>query len=281
MGRFKYSWVAIGAWAVFGAVSWWITHLFAPSPPSYYFALALWVIGVSWTLKWFTASVPQQTALVLVNSLSGSLREVPSGLSFKLPWEHAPLPNYLELQTLSVEVQGDFVASDGPVVAVKGTVQFRIKPGKGVTVVGYSEKAFFEGIRQVCASFLSDYLSKHSAIEVRSDAKILEGQLLAYLKSGEQSLQNNFGVEAQLVSIADIAFEEDYQRIRTDHSTALELVSIAKRLRVGEMTEAEALQAAMILSGDIKKKVIEINGLGPDALSKRLIAIAESLNNPA
>lgn len=281
MGRFKYLGFAIGAWATFGAITWWMTSLFAPPPPSYYLALGIWVVGVGWTHSWFMAIVPQQTALVLVNRLSGSLREVPSGFSFKLPWEHAPLVNYLELQTLSVKVHGNFIANDGPVVVVDGTVQFRIKPGKAVTVVGHTEEAFFEGIRQVCASFLSDYLSRHSAKELRSNAKILENQMLAHLKSGEQSLQEKFGVEARLVSIADIAFEEDYQRIRTDHSTATELVEIAHRLRMGKMTEAEALQAAMILSGDIKKKVIQISGLGSDALSARLIAIAETLNKPA
>ena len=36
----------------------------------------------------------------------------------------------------------------------------------------------------------------------------------------------------------------------------------------------------MILSGDIEKKIVQVSTLGADALSARLIAIAETLDKP-
>lgn len=56
-----------------------------------------------------------------------------------------------------------------------------------------------------------------------------------------------------------------------------ELADIARRLRGGTMTEAQALEAAMLVSGDIKKQIIDVAGAGADAMIARLLTLADAL----
>lgn len=252
------------------------------------FAILVLVLPISWypkaililaafglTLKQVFLIVPAQTSLVLENSFDGTLREVSAGLVVKYPWEQAPLRNWLELNTLSVDIGGEFVAKNGPRVDLRGKLFFRIVQGEGTRVVKHTEHAFFPGIERVCSSFLSDYVASREARDVRERSKELEQELLAHLEDSPRSLRRAFGVEPTLVSISKVTFDDAYQKIRTRTSAAQELMEIAEHLKTGTMSEAEALEAAMLVSGDVKKRILDVRG--NNALTAQLIAIAKAI----
>lgn len=166
--------LAFGGYIGLGFLLFLLSSVLIAGPTGYLLALALWLGAIGATLEWFVVVVPQQTSLVLVNRLDGTMREVLPGFAFKLAWEHAPIEHFLELRTLTVALDGDFIAKDGPVVRLKGTVQLHIKPGQAVTVLAHTEDAFFHGIGQQCASFLSDYVAVRPAKDVRNQGRDLE-----------------------------------------------------------------------------------------------------------
>jgi len=254
-----------------------LVGLLAVFPESLLLALALFFGAMALSLNPFFIFVPPQTSVVLENSLNGTLREVSSGVVVKYPWESAPSSNWLNLRTMSTDIGGRFVSQNGPVVDLKGELRFQVLPGHGERVVKHTQGAFVTGIRQVCASFLSDFVSKRTARDVREQSSELEKQLRVHLSAGPDSLKPVFGVEPTLVSITEVKFDDAYQVIRTRTSAAQELLEIAGRLRTGAMNETDALEAAMLVSGDVQKRIVDVRGSGASALSSQLVAIAESI----
>ena len=242
-----------------------------------YPVIILFLFALGFSFQPFFLIVPAQTSLVLENHFDGSIREVASGLVIKYPWEMAPPRNWLELNTISVGIGGEFVAKNGPRVELRGKLFWRIIPGEGTRVVKHTEKAFFSGIEQAAASFLSDYVATRNARDVRERTRDLEQLLLAHLTEGPTSLRASYGVEPTMVTITDVSFDEAYQNIRTRTSAADELTEIARRLQTGTMTDADALEAAMLVSGDVKKGIVDIRGGSSERLAAHLMAIAKTL----
>jgi hypothetical protein len=85
-----------------------------------------------------------------------------------------------------------------------------------------------------------------------------------------------YGIELVRVSLADVDFEPTVQAVRATQMVSKKLLEIAKDIRKKhpDISDKDALNAAMIMNKDISKSVTEVEGQGGEALAALLMAMS-------
>lgn len=240
---------------------------------SFRLGLILWCIIMSLSTKWFLVSVPEVTGLVTVNLLTGKLATYGTGLNVRYPWEQAKMGNYLNLRIETVERIESYPSKNGPLMMVKWAYQFKALRNRLDSYIGADDSTIKEGLDNIGSSNLQTSINKRDAEDCKKEKEEIEEELVSeFAKIKPEDL---YGIELIKISLADIDYEEKYQRVRVTEAIAEKLKGIAKKLRTGDISEKDALNAAMIINGDIKKTVTEVEGKGGEALAALLMAMAQ------
>lgn len=227
----------------------------------------------------YMVSVPEVTGLLTVNTLRDGRFEVyRPGLHFRFPWEQAKTGNYINLRTITRQKEENYPTADGPKMHVKWSYQYRPDYKKLDKYLSVEEDTIEKGVSDIGSGVLSSEIGLMGALDVKKLQKGLGKKMRGIFKEiklmeGER-LEAFYGIELINVALADVDFDERFQRIRTSEQIANQLEEIAKRLKTGEISDKDALNAAMIINGDIKKNVQEVEGQGGQALAALLMAMA-------
>ena len=256
---------------------------------------ALWLAVVASTLRIFLVSVPEITGLVTINYFGGALKEYETGLNFKFPWEQVKDGNYIDLRIKTVTVSEDYTSSDGPLIKIKWSYQFRPKKEQLSTYIGVGVSTIEKGLTDVGSSFLSADIGKRLAITVKREQAKIESKLQKAFENTEVKmddgsklkLEDLYGIELIRVSLADVDYEERYQKARASEQVAARLQNIAKKIKAGEalkgstiveampdISDKDAMNIALIINGNVQKNVQEVEGKGGEALAALLMAMA-------
>ena len=255
---------------------------------------ALWLAVVASTLRIFLVSVPEITGLVTINYFGGSLKEYGTGLSFKFPWEQVKDGNYIDLRLKTVQVIQDYPSSDGPLIKIEWSYQFRPKKGLLASYIGIGISTIEEGLTDVGSSFLSSDIGVRLAINVKKDQKDIELNLQKAFEEAEivddglkVKLENLYAIDLIRVSLADVDYEQRYQKARASEQVAARLQEIAQIIKAGktvdgnvvaaampDISDKDAMNIALIINGDVQKNIQEVEGKGGEALAALLMAMA-------
>ena len=261
--------------------------------------LGVWLVLVTSTLRFFMVSVPEVSGLVTVNLLGcGRLQPYGPGLHFRYPWEQVKDGNYINFRLIKKEIDETYPAKDGPELKIKWFFQYRprlILLGRHIAV---SEEVIDSGLTDVGSSFLSQEIGarRTSAESCKREQREIEEALRRYFEEESviELLQDGvnlgipfeppegeaptlgwlYGIDLVRVGIHDMDYEEKYQRARSSKAVSKKLNEIADKLKRGDISEKDALNAAMIINKDITKNVQEVEGKGGEALAALLMAMA-------
>jgi regulator of protease activity HflC (stomatin/prohibitin superfamily) len=259
---------------------------------------AIWIVLVTGTLRFFMVSVPEVAGLVTINLLSGRLYPYGPGLHFRYPWEQIKEGNYINFRLVKKEIDETYPAKDGPELKVKWFFQYRPQLNLLGRYIAVSEEVIDSGLTDVGSSFLSQEIGarRTSAESCKRDQNEIEQALRRYFEEesiielfqegvnlgipceppeGEApTLEWLYGINLVRVGIHDMDYEEKYQKARSSKAISKKLTEIANKLKRGNISEKDALNAAMIINKDIMKHVQEVEGKGGEALAALLMAMA-------
>lgn len=271
---------------------------------------AVWLILMAYIHRWFMVSVPEITGLNLFNVLTGKMRGIGAGLHFRYPWEQVEQRNYIELRLAKTTRPDEtYPALDGPVLKVSWFFQYRPRVEWLPRYVAVSQEVIDTGLTDVGSRFLSRVIGSGidsngilkwpTAEECKKHQDEIETYLKDYFekklseleeegvnlgipiapKEGDFTLEFLYGIDLVAVGIADMDYEEIYQKVRSSRAVVEKLNEIATNLKKGNITDREALDAAMVVNKNITRSIQEnvqrITGEGTEAVLSFIMALAQ------
>ena len=237
------------------------------------FVLGTWAFIMSFSIRPFMVSVPEVTALVTINLLTGELKAYETGLWFRYPWEQVKMGNYINLRLLPLGAEENYPAKDGPLMHTKWQAPYRVVNAINFIKVG---REAVEGILQKAGSgVLSAYIAKHDSDKVKDNQEGVEKKLQE--KFSKMELEELCGVKIPVVSLADLDYDPTVQKVLATQYVARKLKTVGEDLRKGqeEIKPKDALNSAMIIHGAVTKHVNEVEGEGGNALAALFMAMAQ------
>lgn len=253
--------------------------------------LALWALAMAFLTRPFLVSVPEIAGLVTINLFSGGGRRYccyPTGIHFRFPWEQVKERNYIDLQIIT-DSRGESYPSKapeaerggGPMMLAKWSFQYRPLMERLDRYIAVDETTIKKGLIDVGSSFLSTKIASMGPDEAKASQPQIESDLRSQFEGMIPPPEDLYGIQILRVALADLDYEERYQRSLTSKQVAERLKEIAAGIRRGhpEISEKDALNAAMIINGDIKKSIQEIDWEGGETVAAIISAIFKSGRN--
>lgn len=247
---------------------------------------AIWSLRMAYGIRYFMMSVPEVTGLLTINLLkNGELRPYGSGIHFRYPWEQIKEGNYINIRLITKSHKEDYPSADGPKMHVEWSYQYRPKLRLLAKYIAVDESTIEKGITDVGSSFLSSVIAKEAAIKCKEEQSLIEEELRKKFemagdrrkREGEekQSLEELYGIDLIKISLSDLDYDPDFQKVRSSEQIAQRIKEIAARLKENkQISDKDALNAAMIINKDITKHIQEVEGEGGQALAALLMAMA-------
>ena len=237
---------------------------------------AIGLLAVSFSVQAFLVSVPEVTGLLTVNALTGDLHPYGTGLHFRFPWEQVKEGNFINLRLTTESVEETYPAKDGPLMLVKWSFQYRPRVELLERYISADDHTIKEGVKDVGSSILSASIARQFADNCKKRQHAIEERLRAEFAASNPRPEDLYGIELVRVSLADVDYEPTVQAVRASEQVAAKLRQIATAIRTDhpEISQKDAMNAAMIIHGKIKKDVVEVEGQGGEALAALLIAMS-------
>lgn len=246
---------------------------------------ALGFLAVSLSTGVFLVSVPEVTGLLTVNALTGVLHPYGTGLHFRFPWEQVKEGNFINLRVVTENMEESYPAQDGPVMLVKWSFQYRPSAeaiydhtGKSPLerYISADDNTIKQGLKDVGSSILSANIAGFPADHCKGGQQVIEAELRSEFGTMRPTPEELYGIKLIRVSLADVDYEPTVQAVRASEQVAAKLRQIATAIRIDhpEISQKDAMNAAMIIHGKIKKDVVEVEGQGGEALAALLIAMS-------
>lgn len=261
--------------------------------------LGLAVLGK--TLQHFVVFVPKKSALLVLNVLNknnrdeGEIRVLLSGLNFKYPWEQIYPDGRFSLKETRVSFSEKFPASDGPMVSVNGSFSFAPDPRNPERLLQFflSQDIVLQMALDKIGGYLSQLISKKKAVTARNQMKQISEMVTCYFDgdrndSDEEArgtkeverLEKRYGIVLGTVTVANIGYEESFQKARATREATKTLRKAADDARKpgkdgsGGIPPAKAWDNVLVVHGVVKKQthVQEVEGQGLEALAALLVA---------
>lgn len=254
-------------------------------------ASAFEAYATSRAFKFFIVSVPEITGLLTINLLkNGGLRPYGTGLHLRYPWEQVKEGNYINLRLVTSEkITQTYPSLDGIVMMTEWTFQYIAKLRLLAKYIAVDETTINKGLTDVGSGLLSSMIAQRNAEELKKDQETLKKDFIKDFENTivkeaglDAKLEDHYGIDITTVSLADIDYEKKFQNVKTSERVADKIKAIAKNLqKTGEGEEEkikykDALNSALIINGDITKKVQEVEGEGLVALAGLIMAAAEA-----
>lgn len=242
--------------------------------------LLLWIGAMAFLVRPFLISVPEVTGLVTINLLvkigGKTYYCYPTGIHFRFPWEQVKIGNYINLRLITDSKKETYPAMDGPLMQTEWSFQYRPLVDRLDHYIAVDETTINKGLVDVGSSVLSAKIASMKADDCKTSQRQIEADLRTQFEGMTPSPEELYGIEMVRVALSDLDYSEKYQRARESERIAAKLREIADKLKRGNIGEKDALNAAMIINGDIKKSVQEVEGQGGEALAALLMAMANA-----
>lgn len=240
--------------------------------------LAVWAGVMAFSVRPFMVSVPEVTELVTINLLTGELVGYKTGLHFRYPWEQVKVGNYINLRLHPLDREESYPAKDGSMMHAKWQLQYMVVSAVVYITVGK------EAIEKILAGVGSSKLSAMIARRDSEECKLEQSKIEEELEGAFDELEDRerlYGIKIPVVALSDLDYEVAVQKVRATQEVARRIKAIAADLRATNPTisEKDAMNAAMILHGDVTKHVNEVEGEGGNALAALLMAAAQRGGN--
>ena len=233
--------------------------------------LVIWCLLMAGTVKYFLVSVPEVTGLLTVDAFTGQLRSYGPGLHLVYPWELVKYGNYINLRIVTEEMEETYPSLDS-LMHVKWSFQYQPLLSGLARYIAVDDKTIKEGLKDVGSSVLSGNIALLPGEECKKEQGKVEIELRKEFATAEPTPSVLYGIELVRVSLADIDFEEDVQAIRATKKVAATIQEIATSFKAGtDIDDKDALNAALITHGKVKKEVVEVEGEGGKALAGLLM----------
>lgn len=238
---------------------------------------------VALNIKHFMVSVPEVTGLLTLDIVTGKLKPYGPGLHFRWPWEQLKDGLFINLRIVTEPMEETYPSKDGPAMLVKWSFQYRpsttrIYDSKGMSplerYISSDDNTIKAGLKDVGSSILSADIAKLSAEESKEKQKELEDRLEKEFETKSPPTPwDLYGIEIIRVSLADVDYEPDVQKVKASQVVATTLQSMAKNIQKDnpDISQKDAMNAAMIIDGKITKHVVEVEGEGGNALAALLV----------
>ena len=235
-------------------------------------------------LKFLLVSVPEVTGLILLNQFNGKLRPVGSGLKRKWPWETYQEKNFFSLELVTKGFSETYAAEDGPIMEVRASYQYNPDQKKLDRYITVDETTIEKGFTDVFSGILSEIIGKKKAEDARKDIQTMEKEVIekldastlttAVVSSFKEKLENQYGVNWRIFSIADIDFSKDYQEARSGMARMEKIGQTIAVLKTAAplLDDKEAVNAILVEQGKAKKNIFEVEGL-TGAISDAMVKI--------
>lgn len=251
----------------------------------------MWLLFIFCTLlvlagmgsKFFLVSVPEVTGLLTVNVFTGKLKTYNTGLHFRWPWEQVKEGNFINLRITTESMEESYPAADGPIMLVKWSFQYRPlaeatydKDGKSSLerYISADDETIKKGLKDVGSSILSADIAGYASAECKKNQKKIEEKLEGEFEKMAPTPKDLYGIELIRVSLADVDYEPTVQAVRASEQVAAKLTEIAEGIRNKhpEISQKDAMNAALIIHGKVRKDIVEVEGEAGNALAALLIA---------
>jgi len=260
----------------------------------------LWLLSVTQAANFFIVSVPEITGLITINLFIKATSKEPyrnlktylTGLSFKFPWEQSKRGNYIDLRIVTQSFEEDFPAQDGPMIEIRGSFQYRADSNLLHKYIAVDETTINQGIRDVITSHLTKTIAITPAVETRKITKELEEGVHGIFKMQDSckrasdmstrtddchELEELYGIQILVVAIADSGYKEAFQKARATQRVSHTLREAAEKLQKEQgLSSKDAMNAIMVINGDISKNIQEVEGEGGNALASLFMAGANA-----
>jgi regulator of protease activity HflC (stomatin/prohibitin superfamily) len=240
------------------------------------FPLVVLVVVAALSAKYFLVSVPEVTGLLTVNMFTGELKPYGTGLHFRFPWEQVKEGNFINLRVITESMEESYPSQDGPVMFVKWSFQYRPYLEFLEQYISADDNTIKMGLKDVGSSILSANIAGYPAEDCKKNQQEIEKELRKEFEEMKPTPKELYGIDLIRVSLADVDFEATVQAVRASAQVAAKLTQMATAIRVGhpEISQKDAMNAAMIIHGKVKKDVVEVEGEGGEALAALLIAMS-------
>lgn len=249
----------------------------------FYSLLGLWgltvliiIIGFSTSL-FIEEDIPEFHSKILVNSISGNLRVIFTGINFKVPWENSSLNKLIDLRVEFSELCSEKYASKDALMEVK--YLYTIKPDttecfgesvgdKIILFSSYDSSVIRAKGKALFSMLLSDYYASKSGKELLQKEDINNALFSAETNQSLKILdfEKRHGVEVT-ISLMSSNFDSIVQKYRDSISGAASIDEAIKILIQSGIEKDQAVKIAKLMNfGGYKEKDknLSINLSAPD-----------------
>lgn len=281
---------AVNLWTVLFFVFCFLGLKFITTPYGLLLGIAAWFAALAYGHKFFLVSVPEVTGLVTINLITGNLHPYRTGVHFRYLWEQVKEGNYINMRIITKSHEENYPSKDGPLMHVKWSFQYKPPIRSLPQYIAVDETTIEKGLIDVGSSFLSADIAQKEAIKCKDEQEELENGLKKAFESAkvvdkdgnEKKLEEFYGIDLVRVSLADVDYEEKFQRVRASEQVANRIKEIAKKIREEhpEISQKDAMNTALIINKDVTKHVQEVEGEGGKALAGLLMAMSTGGKSP-
>ncbi len=276
---------AFTSWSFIAFAIFWLTQTLLPFDTAWILGIGLAALAVGYTLRWFLVSVPEATALLLINVLGKTAHDNPfsnqrgvgPGLHFKWPWEQAKVGNYINLRLITQDREEDYPSKAGPMMKVKWSFQYRPLVDLLPQYIGVDETTINTGIADMGSSFLSREISGKKVTAIKSKQKEIEEGLKGIYEAEGKKLEMLYGIDVMQVALHDVDYETSYQEALAAKARANRIREISKGFAKDGIDPREAKDTALVVAKHatltINKDRQEIAGEGMEAVAGFIVAL--------
>jgi len=243
--------------------------------------LVIWLVLMALSVDKFLLSVPEITGLLTVDVFTGALRPYGTGFHLRYPWEQVKAGNYINLRIITEPIEESYPAQDGPSMLTKWSFQYRPRLDMLARYISVDDRTIKEGLKDVGSSILSANIAQVPAADCKKNQQQVEEELKKEFQDLHPTPAELYGIDLIRVSLADVDYEPTVQAVRASEQVAARLRAIAAAIRTENpaISQKDAMNLALIIHGNIKKDVVEVEGEGGNALAALLIAASRGGNH--
>ena len=247
-----------------------------------FLGIGIWACIIGRTLRYFMVSVPEITALITVNLLKPptktdafrNMMVYPTGWWFKFPWEQVKEGMYINLRIVEQQFEEDILTLERIKVRIRGSIQMYPIVESLPIHINVSELVIKRGTVDVITNFLTQLITKMKAHGVPKKTKDLQ-KILRDLFDDPTKIEAEIGVtfeelyaiNVMLIRIADVGFTAGYEATLETQQKMRRIQEMVENLKKQGLDTEHATNAALILNGDVKKTVLEVEGNAYQALA--------------
>lgn len=267
---------AVGFWGLLLALSRGLGVWWSDGHPILW-ALLFWSAAMMFMVRPFMVAIPEITGLVTVNFFNGQLTIYGTGMHFRFPWEQVREGNFINLRLVTERKVETYPAKDGPAMHVEWSYQYRPLIERLDVYISVDATTINQGLKDVGSSLLAIDIARQKSEDCKRNHATIEQKLVLAFENMVPRPDELYGIDLVRVSLVDVDYEPVVQKVRASELVTAKLRKIAADIRKehSEISQKDAMNAAMIVNGNISKTVTEVEGEGGEALAALLIAMSK------